>query len=304
LVLAGIAGGIPAALALVATLLLRYVDRSGVQLVYVGQLNPLARTNALFGIWLSFGPPLVAAAVGGALGMWRRATALGPIALMIAVSFFFYFFVDVIDHDHAYVAFRAGHLLFIAFAPLVAFAWQELATATRGVRATAIVGGFVLALLAAPMTAVDLYNSQDTDNRSQGPSFKWTEIVTTPELEALDWIKKNTPPNALIQVDPTRERGTWAYMPAFGERRTVAAMPISMIPLRKYVDASAKVQDFFMQTEASSAYTLACSLKLQYVYLGPAEQKKYPGLAQALDGAPHWFRPVFRNGAVAIYRVT
>ncbi|PYR52043.1 MAG: hypothetical protein DMF89_04135 [Acidobacteria bacterium] len=304
LMLAGIAGGIPAALAVAATLLLRYVDRSGVQLIYVGQLNPLARTNALFGIWLSFGPALIAAAVGAALGLRRRATALGPLGLMIAVSFFFYFFVDVIDHQHAYVAFRAGHLLFMAFAPLVGFAWQELAAASGSVRITAAGGAVLLALLAAPMTIVDLYNSQDTDNRAQGPGFKWTEIVTTGELEALDWIKKNTPPSALVQVDPTRESGTWAYMPAFGERRTVAAMPISMIPLQKYVDASAKVQAFFTQSEASNAYALACSLKLQYVYLGPAEQKKYPRLLTTLDGAPHWFRPVFRNEAVAIYRVT
>src|SRR5206468_9098941 len=108
----------------------------------------------------------------------RRAARFGALGLAIAVSFFFYFFVDVVDHQHAYVGWRAGHFLFIAFAPLIGFAWQELRAGGRGPRIGAVIVTVVLAAAAAPMTIIDLYNAQDTDFRARWPGFHWTDIVT------------------------------------------------------------------------------------------------------------------------------
>lgn len=34
--------------------------------------------------------------------------------------------------------------------------------------------------------------------------FRWTVILTPDEIEALDWIKTNTPPDALVQVHQRR----------------------------------------------------------------------------------------------------
>lgn len=300
LIIAGAAGGVPVGLAIVVSSALQYVDRSGGQIVYVGHLVP---ANPWIGIFLSFGPVLIAAAGGAAAAVWRRASQLAVLGLIIAVSFFFYFYVDVVDHQHAYVGWRAGHLLFIAFAPLVGFAWQELSAAGRGPRATAVVVGILLAVTAAPMTIIDLYNTQDTAFQEQGPGFKWTEILTRDELAALAWVKSYTPPDALVQVDPVRESGTWAYMPAFGERRMRAGMPISMIPIQKYIEASNRVKRVFAATDAATAYREASELKLQYLYVGPRERRAYPQLADLLDATPYWFKPEFRNGSVSIYYV-
>jgi len=309
LIAGGVAGGLPLAVAVVVTTLLQYVDRSGGRIVYVGNLNPVAAHNAVVGIVLSFGPILLAAAVGGITAVWRRAPQVGVLGLVVAISFFFYFFVDVVDHQHAYVGWRAGHLLFIAFAPLVGFAWQELRAAGRVTRTATFVAALVLASAAAPTTVIDLFNAQDTGFRERGPTFNWTEIITRDELQALEWIKTYTPQDALVQPDPVRggdrgEAGTWAYMPAFGERRMTAGMPISMIPIKKYQDASARVAQVFRGPDPETAYRLATELNLQYLYVGPEENRVYPGVRERFDRVPFWFKPVFRNGSVVVYKVT
>ncbi len=303
------AGGGPVAVAVLVTSVLQYVDRSGGRIVYVGSLNPVAAHNTATGIALSFGPILLAAAAGGATALYRRARQFGVLGLVIAIAFFFYFFVDVVDHQHAYVGFRAGHLLFIAFAPFVGYVWQELRAAGRVARAAAAVAGLLLAIATAPTTIIDLFNAQDTAFRARGPGFNWTEIITPDELQALAWIKTYTPPDALVQPDPIRgadrgESGTWAYMPAFGERRMTAGMPISMIPIRKYQEASARVEQVFRTGEIERAYRIATDLNLQYLYVGPEENRVYPGVRERFDRAPFWFKPVFKNESVAVYRVT
>ncbi len=303
LVLGGLAGALPILGAVGVSNALAYVDASPVQLVSIG-LNRYALPNLATAMALSFGPMLVAVAAGAAVALYRRARSMATPALTIAIAAFFYFYVDVIDHQHAYVGFRAGHLFFMASAPIVGFAGQELWGWRAARIPTAVVAG-VLALGAAPTTIIDLYNTQDTSNRNQGPGFRWTEVITPGEMEALAWIKRYTPEDALIQVEPSaHDSGTWAYMPAFGERRMTAGLPISMIPLQKYRDASARITEVFRQEEAAKAYSLAGELGLQYVWIGPAERARYPRLEHALDTAPYWFKPVFRNEEVRVYRVT
>ena len=66
------------------------------------------------------------------------------------------------------------------------------------------------------------------------------------ELQAFDWIEKNTRPDALFQVDPmARDSETWAYLPAFAERRMAIGLPISMVPLAKYQQGSEAIRNMF-----------------------------------------------------------
>jgi hypothetical protein len=303
LVLGGLAAGLPVGLAVLASSLLEYVDRSAGPIMSVGHLNPLAATNTATGIALSFGPILIAAAGGAWIAGRQRLTEFAAIAVLVAVGFGFYFFVDVVDHQHAYVGWRAGHLLFIAMAPLVGVLWEEAGKRGGATRAAVVAGLGLLAVTAAPTTAIDLYNSQDTANQHQGPGFKWTEILSPGEVEALAWLKANTPESAVVQVDPVRPSGTWAYMPGFGARRMAAGMPISMIPLRKYREASDRMRKVFQATDPAVIRQQAAAFGIEYFYIGPAERAAYPAIARLLDAAPQWFAPVFHNDAVTIYRV-
>ncbi len=303
IVLSSLAAGLPLAGAVLISRALQYVDRSGGQLVFFG-LNPMARNNALEAIVLSFGPMMLGALVGASLAAIRRASRMAVLCLVIIVGFVFYFYVDVRDHQHVYVGWRAGHLLFMAFTPLVGYALQELWAGGFARRAvTGVVAG-ALALAALPMTVIDLYNTQDTSNQHLGPGFRWTVILTPDELEALRWIKQNTPPDATVQVEPyARDNETWAYIPAFAERRMTAGIPISMIPLQKYYDASERVRELFSQTDGVKAHAQAERLGLQYLYVGPAERASYPRSDEMFAAAPLHFRPMFHNETVSIYFV-
>jgi hypothetical protein len=303
MVAGAIAAAVPIGVAAFVALKLQYVDR-GESIVRI-LVNPAAVTHPWLSIFLSFGPMLPAVFVGSWLGARsddpRR---LAPLWTAIVVAVLFYFFVDVRDHQYVYVGWRAGHLLFIAFAPLTAVAFQELWRRRSLTRVFTVAAGLILAAAAAPTLVVDVYNAQDTANREQGPGFPWTLVVTPDELDALDWIRRSTPTDAIAQVEPyARGRATWAYLPAFAERRMSAGLPISMVPLDKYEAASARVREVYTSSDARDAYRAAVELRIEYVVVGPPERHAYPSFERLIDERPELFRRVFKNGSMTIYFV-
>lgn len=301
-----LAGAVPLVLGLLLASALHYADRADL-LVRI-QLNHTAATKPIVGIFLSFGPMLIAGGVGAWLAVRRRAADLGPIAIVIAVSLLFYFFVDVRDHQFVYVGWRAGHFLLMALAVLVGFAFQELWRAGVQARVATAIGALLLAVAAAPMTAIDLYNTQDLSNREEVSSpagtFPWTLVLSRDEIEALDWIKHFTPADAIVQVEPyVRNSATWAYVPAFAERRMSAGIPISMVPLAKYLKASRTVRGMYHMRDARQAHERATRLEIDYLIVGPPERHKYPNFEPMLNANPDRFGRVFRNRSVSIYHV-
>ena len=149
---AAIAAAIPLALATAAAMSLGYVDRSSSGLVRI-LINPLAFTEPVWAIFLSFGPLLLLSIVGAAIALWHREKALAAVAAIIVVSFAFYFFVDLRGHQYVYVGWRAGNLLFIAFTVLSAYALQEIGRGTTARRVAAAALFVVAAASAAPTFA-------------------------------------------------------------------------------------------------------------------------------------------------------
>ncbi|MGH9158423.1 MAG: hypothetical protein ACRD2X_00335 [Vicinamibacteraceae bacterium] len=301
-----LAGAAPLVLGLMLAGALHYADRADL-LVRI-RLNPAAATRPVVAILLSFGPMLIAGAFGAWLAVRRRAPALGVIGVVIAISLLFYFFVDVRDHQFVYVGWRSGHFLFMALAVLVGVAFQELWKAGVRTKIATAVTALVLALAAAPTTAIDLYNTQDLSNRervtSPAGNFRWTLVLSRNEIEALDWIKHFTRPDAIVQVEPyVRNAATWAYVPAFAERRMSAGIPISMVPLAKYMNASRTVQGMYHMRDARQVHERALRLRIDYLVVGPPERRRYPNFERVLNANPDWFGPVFRNRSVSIYHV-
>jgi hypothetical protein len=300
---AALAAAVPLALATAAAMTLGYVDRNSGGLVRV-LINPMAVTEPVWAIFLSFGPLLLLSIAGAVVAVRRRATDLMAIAAVIAVSFAFYFFVDLRGHQYVYVGWRAGHLLFVAFTVLTAYALQEIGRGTAAKRATAAAVFVVLALAAVPTFAIDLYNTQDIDNREQGMGFKWTLVLDRDELAALAWIRTLTPQNAVVQIDPfPRDAYTWAYIPAFAERRMAAGLPISMVPLEKYETASREVKAVFTADNGQAAHKRAVELGIDYLFVGQPEREANPQLVDRLVQRPDLFQPVFRNNTISIYFV-
>ncbi len=295
-----LAAALPMAAAVLLSTLLQYVDDG--ELVTFG-VNRIATRNVWTSLFLSFGPVAIVAAVGVGAIVWKRAAnRFLPVVLLLTISTLFYFLVDVPDHLGVYVAWRAGHFIFMGLAAITAFGLQACWQAS--VVGRAAIAGLLLAVgvVAAPTVLFDLYNTQDVWNRGRGAAFRWTVLLSPAEIEALDWIKQFTPQDALVQVEPTvRGRDTWAYIPAFAARRMSAGLPIGMIPLAKYEAASAKIREVYMATTPSAVRALAVALCVDYLVIGPPEREGYPHLQPLLDANPQDFTPAFRNDEVAIY---
>ena len=300
---AAVAAAIPLVLATAAAMSLGYVDRSSSGLVRI-LINPLAFTEPVWAIFLSFGPLLLLSIVGAAIALWHRETALAGVGAIIVVSFVFYFFVDLRGHQYVYVGWRAGNLLFIAFTVLSAYALQEIGRGTTSRRLAAAALFIVGAASAAPTFAIDLYNTQDIDNREESPGgLRWTLVLDRDEVEGLAWIRALTPPEAVVQIDPFPRGFTWAYIPAFAERRMAAGLPISMVPLEKYEKASQEVKTVFTAGTGQAAHQRAVELGIDYLFVGRPEREANPQLEDRLGQRPDLFQPVFRNNTISIYFV-
>jgi hypothetical protein len=297
-----LAGAVPLALSVLVARYLQYVDDSGPSLMRV-LVNPMAVRNMGIAILLSFGPMLILGAVGVVLSVVRRrAMAFLPIAVIIVVSFLFYFFVDVRDHQYVYVGWRAGHFLFIAFAVLVGYGLQELWRLGGRTRTAAVAFAGVMALLSLPTFAIDFYNTQDITKYDPADNYSWTLVLTHDEVAALAWIRRSTPADAVVQFEPhAREGRRWADVPAFAERRLAAGLPISMVPLTRYEEASRKVMALYQEHDPEAAFNRAAHLGIDYLIVGPPERKMFPHFETTLRARPSRFREAFRSGEVSIF---
>jgi hypothetical protein len=296
-----VGAAIPLAFGLGIALVLQYVDRSE-SLIQLG-LNPAATRGVIASLLLNF-PMLAASFVGLWIAMRSDASHVDIFGVIVCVSALFYFFVDVIDHQHVYVGWRSGHFTFIASAALGGYALQELFRKGPRVRIVTGIIGLIVAAGAVPTMAIDIYNTQDVANRSRGPSFRWTLVLPPEEIQGLEWIRANTPPDAIVQVEPSvRDTNTWAYLPAFAERRMAGGLPIGMVPLAKYQAATERVKAIYTAATWKEAYDRAKELRIDYLIVGPPERQTYPSFEAMLNEQPSYFQPVFHNGSLSIYHL-
>jgi hypothetical protein len=306
IVVSGLLAGGLALIGVLLTRILVYTDPRAGTMIQLG-LNPVAVRHWPLALLLSFGPLLIVGVVGLFRLRWARRDG-APAAMLVLVSFAFYFFVDVPDMEGVWVGWRSGHQLLIAFSVIGAAAltvvWQR-----RSWRVPLTVIALLAIVPAVPTAAIDVYNAQDIANRGRGPNFPWTLIITPEEREAVDWLRRATPPDAVVQFEPQmRGNAYWAYIPAFAERRMAAGLPGAMIPFKKYEDAvlSVRMGIFRAQNakEAYTMYTMADYLGIDYIYVGDVERRFYRSLLDEMSGRPELFPTVFKNATVTILGVT
>lgn len=298
-----LAGGGPLLAAAALTRYLAYVTGVG-RLIEVLP-NPLAVRHPISGPVISMGPVLAVLAAGAWL--WHRKTAgrerglLAGVALVVCITF--YFFVGVRDHQDVYVGWRAGHLIFITAGGFIGWAWWRLMHRSARLWHR---GGCAALLVAVGMTAptamIDLFNTQDLTNRELAAGFPWTLMLGHDELNALQWIATNTPADARVQVDPVaRDPGTWAYIPAFGERRMSAGLPISMIPVAPYQRASERVRRLYSATDPVVVLREAGAMRIDVLVVGPEENKAHPAFRDLLEKNPLAFPALYRTRNITLY---
>ncbi len=300
-----VAAAVPMLAAVLVIQKLGYID-AGTPLMVFGA-NRVAFQSWKIAIFLSFGPVLIVACGGLLTAIWQKAIRrFFPVGIVLAICAIFYFLVDVPDHQHVYVGWHVGKIAFVAMTPLCAFALQEWWARGGWMRAQMMLLTVLVALAALPTVLIDLYNTQDVWNRELGPGFRWTVLLSPDEVKGLTWIKEHTPLKALVQVEPAvRGRDTWAFVPAFAERRMSAGLPISMIPLGKYEKASEEIRQLYQSTSAIDAYNRSVGRCIDYLVIGQPERapNAYPHLQTLIEASTGLFAPAFRNDALAIYFV-
>ena len=186
---------------------------------------------------------------------------------------------------------------------LTGYALTALRGQSRRVRTFGLTAAVLVTLLSVPTFAIDFYNTQDTSNRREGPGFPWTLILTPDETAMFDWVKSYTPQDAVVQIEPFSRESTWAYVPAFVERRMSAGLPISMVPLGKYQEASERVREIYRTRDPEAAYERAARLGIDYLVVGGPERHAYPGFEDMLRSNPARFHEVFRRPGVSVFLV-
>jgi hypothetical protein len=261
-----------------------------------------ARHAPIATLLLSLGPVLIATIV--CLAVSSPLPSRGPALILALVSLGLMYFVRL-DVDASWVGFRAGQMFLVAVPGLVA-----AGLATREGRRAVAVGTVVACLLAgAPTLLIDAYNAQDITNFRDSPNGPWTVTVTREEREGLDWLRRTTPPTAIVQMDPlSRERSTWSLIPSFAERRMAAGRPISLLggttPGSEYAEKSEQVKTMYATPDARQAWDIARALRIDYLWIDDAERSAYPAGTPKFDASPQFFAPAFRNARVTIVRVT
>ena len=256
-----------------------------------------SRQSPVVTLMLSLGPVLLPALTG----LWRLRTAVEKRAVALAAAgvlagLFLLYFVRV--SEASWVGFRAGQILLVMIPVLLARTLERLSTSSRRVLALLIL------FVGLPTTIVDTWNAQDIWNRRPGPGFRWTLWTTPDQQDAFEWIRDNTAPDAIVQMEPiVRGREHWTLIPSFAARRMAAGLPISLLPIPEYGEKSGRVKQLFQTPSAAEASSIARSLRLDYLYVDTDDLQAYPTGTAKFVAQPELFQEVFRNGSVRIYRV-
>jgi hypothetical protein len=200
---------------------------------------------------------------------------------------------------------RGGFVVALGLGALIAGLLRQAESWTRAARLGLRTAAILLALAAIPTTIIDLRNGTNLDD----PRF--ITYLSPREAAALEWIRGNTPPGALVQGLPDRiqaGRGRIGnFINALGERRMAVGKSyyagqfgIGTVRAEQRVRA---VERIFRNTSLARRLRPIVELKIDYLTIGVDERgvsRADPGLFSA---RPEWFTPVFDNEEVRVYRV-
>ena len=256
-----------------------------------------SKNSPVIALLLSLGPgplPALAGVCGGRTDGERRALVIGVTG--VGLGLFLLYFVRI--SEASWVGFRAGQILLVSIPLLLARAFERL----RHSLGTVLAAG--LLIIGLPTTLVDTYNAQDIWNRRLGPGFRWTLWVTRPQQAAFAWIRANTQPTEIVQMEPiVRGREHWTLIPSFAGRGMAAGQPISLLPSPEYKERSEQVREIFATTSVPDALTTARRLRIAYLYVDATDVAAYPDGVRKFADAPQAFEPVFTNSEARVYRV-
>jgi uncharacterized membrane protein len=165
------------------------------------------------------------------------------------------------------------------FAGLVFSRWL----ASRNALKTAAAAAVILLMVPSTVIMVGFYNDSSYTHAS------------TAEYEALQWLKANTPKNAIIYEEP----GFFPRVPVITGRDVAYSGEIYTLQYHN-VDLQADAYSILSVTDPASLYGRLAEYNVNYVFVGHRESN-HPFTA-ALKNT-QYFRPVYDKDGVKIYEV-
>jgi hypothetical protein len=214
------------------------------------------------------------------------------IALLVAALFFMLFITEVLEGN---VFLRKA--LTVARLPLLLLSGRYLYSFLRPT-----LGVGLLVLLAAPTLITDTYATSDTRDA------RHVDYVSKEDMAAALWVREHTERESVVQslIDYP---GPFDYSltVCFGYRR--AALGLWKMAYQRYPNKAAldervrEVKSLYMTSSDDERIRLARGLDINYVYVGPQEQAKFPGITARFDADIAHFKSVYKNDEVSIYQV-
>lgn len=259
-----------------------------------------ARNAPVVTLLMSLGPALVPAL--GGLWPWRRLPALplliAACGLLVGLSLLYF----VVLSEASWVGFRAGQILIAVLTIPLARLFGRLLDGGHRVALAGLAA--VVFVIGAPTVIADTRNAADIANLKPGPGFPWTLTVTPGQQEALQWVRRQTPRRAVVQMDVNaRGRAHWSFIPTFAGRRMATGLPISLLPRPIYRERAAEVRSIFEMTDPTRAHAAARRLGIHFLWVDALDRQVYADGTNRLMAAGDYFERVFDNREVQVYRV-
>ena len=244
---------------------------------------------------LEWGPP----AILGVAGFFWNSGRM-PVKLLAAVglsSLAIILFARLDLTDRSVFSIKFGYLVHLSLLLLsVGFLDRLVANRSRLLLSLAL----VLAAPAGLTTAMDIYNSQDVENR------KFTTIIDPHHADALAWIRRNVPFNAVVQNDIIGDEGYTdkfvTEIPPLARRSVYLSDPILsqlfQIPAADVEQRSRLLCELFSSSSPEFIYGYSMKAGIDYLFL---EDRNESAVFQHL--AEPYFTRAYERGEMVIFRV-
>lgn len=264
-------------------------------------LHRYAQTAPFQALFISLGGVLIPAVVGLMPSRHVPFRPVVPAAAALITALLLMHFVTITDA--AWVGFRAGNVILVTVAMLVARGL--VVTYYRSGRFLAITFALVLLATGLPTSAVDWYNARDLENKRMGPGFLWTVPFPADQQSGFDWVRRATPADAVVQFDPVvRGRQNWSGIPSFTGRRMAAGLPISLLPNPRHQELSNRVHAIFTTLPPDQAHAEARAMGIDYLWIDSDDRLARGGAAvDRLTARPDLFTPVFAEGDTRVLAI-
>ncbi len=292
---------VPVALAVLWCSLNHNFDGAGAALKF-GFIGPITRAPFLTPL-LALGPLLLAAIAGVLVSRRVRGARLATAMAGTLTAFGLFYFVTLPGGDLVWIGWRAGQIMLVML-PALAAVWFAWSLESRRRMFVGVPVAVLLLGVGLPTTAIDLHNAQDIANNRMGPGFKWTVIVSPAQRRAATWIRRETTPDAVVQMSPTpRGRETWTFIPTFAHRRMAAGLPISLLKKPIYDERTKQVHAMYGSDSGPQAWNTAQSLSIDYIYMDQVERQAYGDNLSKFDRHPDLFKRVYHGDGIALFEV-